>query len=158
MKKLHVGSVFFGSSMAAALMGAYVMLYPKPAIDFTKNNQQKTQELEDWRSKVVNDCVETVVQEKASDYLRKNYPDYEACGKANRDGDVETKCYPSDPVMSLWGSVREAYTTGFVPEEPWPCSREYLLPIADLGRPVRAEADRKCSENPSFYIKYPIRE
>ncbi|HLD80217.1 MAG TPA: hypothetical protein VJA18_06690 [Candidatus Nanoarchaeia archaeon] len=112
------------------------------------------EKLETWRSKVVKGCVESVVENEASHFLRSKYPGYEACGKANRDYDVQTECYPSDPEMSLWGSVRNAFISGYVSVDPYPSSREYLLPIVDQGRKVRAEAEKKCSEDPISTLKY----
>ena len=111
----------------------------------------KIEELEAWRSSVVEDCVRYAVKKSASDFLQNKFPEMEACMKG-------INCYPSDPEASLWGSVEKAYTTGYVPEEPWPSSRDYLLTVADRGSQVRGEAEKKCSETPILYIKSLVRE
>ena len=107
------------------------------------------EKLETWRSKVVKGCVESVVENEASHFLRSKYPGYEACGKANRDYDVQTECYPSDPEMSLWGSVRNAFISGYVSVDPYPSSREYLLPILlrRLTPVVKLFLDQKFTTN-----------
>ena len=109
--------------------------------------QEQNQECNDWRSKAIKDCIEVIMEQNL--YLvRRDYPAWEKCyDKRDRE-----HCMFSDPEMSMYGELTNAYISGQVPEKYNLTSNERIENAAKLGQFTRKDAENHCSENPVIYV------